>query len=221
MWSSSLLHRLSIDPPVPHPSTHTHTHTHTHTQYFYWVIWCFQFLWKPACAAGCLSMLFSTKPKVGTLKLVLLPQNTAKVMVRGWQVKKGINVPQKRSTFQGLHRCPRFHALSRASHYWQGMWQLWFYLFSLLTSFIWIPSPFILASESETRSVVSDSLQPHGLYSPWNSPGQNTGVDSLSLLQGIFPTQGSNPGLPHCRWILYQLSHQGSPSFLTEPYLCY
>ena len=40
---------------------------------------------------------------------------------------------------------------------------------------------------------------PHGLYSQWNSPGQNTGVGSLSLLQGIFPTQGLNPGLPHCR----------------------
>jgi len=48
-----------------------------------------------------------------------------------------------------------------------------------------------------------------GLHSPGNSPGQNTGVGSLSLLQGIFPTQGSNPGLPHCRWILYQLSHKG------------
>ena len=47
--------------------------------------------------------------------------------------------------------------------------------------------------------------------SPWNSPGQNTGVGSLSLLQGIFPTQGLNAGLPHCRWILYQLSHKGSP----------
>ena len=66
-------------------------------------------------------------------------------------------------------------------------------------------------SESESCSVVSDSLQHHGLYSPWNSPGQNTGVSSLSLLQRIFPTQGSNPGLPHCRQILYQLSHQGSP----------
>ena len=43
---------------------------------------------------------------------------------------------------------------------------------------------------------------------PWNSPGQNTGVDSLSLLQGMFPTQGSKPGLPHCRQILYQLSHK-------------
>ena len=49
------------------------------------------------------------------------------------------------------------------------------------------------------------------LYSPWNSPGQNTGVGSLSLLQGIFPTQGSNPDLPHCRQILYQLNHKGSP----------
>ena len=69
-------------------------------------------------------------------------------------------------------------------------------------------------SESESRSVMSDSLRPHGLYSPWNSPGQNTGVGSLSLLQGIFATQGSNPGLPHCRWILYQLSHKGSPRIL-------
>ena len=58
--------------------------------------------------------------------------------------------------------------------------------------------------------VVSDSLRPHGLYSPWDSPGQNTGVGSRSLLQGIFPTQGSNPGLPHCRQILYQLSYKGS-----------
>ena len=44
---------------------------------------------------------------------------------------------------------------------------------------------------SESYSVVSNSLQPHGLYSPWNSPGQNTGVSSLSLLQGTFPTQVS------------------------------
>ena len=44
----------------------------------------------------------------------------------------------------------------------------------------------------ESRSVMSDSLWPHGWYSPWNSPGLNTGVDSRSILQGIFPTQGSN-----------------------------
>ena len=97
---------------------------------------------------------------------------------------------------------------------------------------------------------MSNSLQHHGLYNPWNSPSQNTGVDSispspgdlpnpsieprssalqadsspaepqgnskntgvgsLSLLQGIFPTQGSNPGLPLCGQTLYRLSHQGS-----------
>ena len=71
-------------------------------------------------------------------------------------------------------------------------------------------------SESESRSVMSDSLWPNGpqaarLLSPWNSPGQNPGGGSLSLIQGIFPTKGLNPGLLHCWWILYQLSHQGSP----------
>ena len=66
------------------------------------------------------------------------------------------------------------------------------------------------AMKSEIGSVTSNSLRPHWLYSPWDSPGQNTGVGSLSILQGIFPTQGSSPGLPHCRWILYQLSQQGS-----------
>ena len=66
-------------------------------------------------------------------------------------------------------------------------------------------------SESESRPVVSSSLWPHGPYSQWNSPGQTIGMGSLSLLQGIFPTQESNPGLPHCRQILYQLSHKGSP----------
>ena len=64
--------------------------------------------------------------------------------------------------------------------------------------------------EGESHSVVSNSLWLHGLYTPWSSPGQHTGVGSLSFLQGIFPTQGLNPGLPHCRWILYQLGHQGS-----------
>ena len=53
-------------------------------------------------------------------------------------------------------------------------------------------------------------LPPPGLYSPWDSPGQNTGVGSHSLLQGIFPARGSNPDFPHCRRILYQLSHRGS-----------
>ena len=97
--------------------------------------------------------------------------------------------------------------------------------------------------ESESCSVMSDSLRTHGVYSAWNSPGQNTGVGSVSLLQGIrsptlqvdslpaepqgkpkntgmdnlsllqqiFQTQESNQGLLQCRWILCQLSYQGSP----------
>ena len=69
-----------------------------------------------------------------------------------------------------------------------------------------------LSCESESHLVVSNSLwphgRPHGLYSPWNSSGQNTGVGSLSLLQELFPTRGSNPGLLHYRRILYQLSHK-------------
>ena len=52
--------------------------------------------------------------------------------------------------------------------------------------------------ESESHSIMSDSLWPHRLYTPWNCPGQNTGVGSLSLFQGIFTTQGSDPGLSHC-----------------------
>ena len=82
---------------------------------------------------------------------------------------------------------------------------------------LWRPSSNPVAMSewvSESHSVMLYSLWPHGLYSPWNSPGQNAGVGSCSLLQGIFPTQGSNPGLQHCRQILYHLSHQGSPRIL-------
>ena len=68
----------------------------------------------------------------------------------------------------------------------------------------------IVKVKMKSCSVVSDSLRPHGLYTAWNSPGQNTGVG----IQGIFPTQGSNQGLSNCRWILYQLNHKGSPRIL-------
>ena len=54
-------------------------------------------------------------------------------------------------------------------------------------------------SETESCLVVSHSLWPRVLYSPWNSPRQNARVGGLSLLQGTFPTQGLNPGLLHCR----------------------
>ena len=57
-------------------------------------------------------------------------------------------------------------------------------------------------------------VTPWAIHSPWNSPGQNTGVGSLSLLQGIFSVQGLNPGLLQCRKILYQLSHKGNRRIL-------
>ena len=75
---------------------------------------------------------------------------------------------------------------------------------------------------------MSDSLQPYGLQparlpSPWDFPGKNSGVGSHFLLQGIFRTQGSNPGLPHCRQTLYCLSHRESESEIAQlcPTLCY
>ena len=61
---------------------------------------------------------------------------------------------------------------------------------------------------------MSDSLRLHGLHSPWNSPDQNTRVSSLFLLWRIFPTQEPNPGLLHCRQILYQLSYKRNPRIL-------
>ena len=84
------------------------------------------------------------------------------------------------------------------------------------------PSAFIMKVPQS-----SPTLWSRGLYSPWNSPGQNTGVGSHSFLQGIFLTWGSNPGLPRCRQILHHLSYQGSPfclsslclSFKTQPRL--
>ena len=77
-----------------------------------------------------------------------------------------------------------------------------------------------LKSKSASHSVVSDSLRPHGLKPArlpclWNSPGKNIGVRCHSLVQGIFPTQGLNPGLLHHRRILYHLSLD----YLTGPNL--
>ena len=64
--------------------------------------------------------------------------------------------------------------------------------------------------ENESHSVLSDSLRRHGLYSLWNSPGQNTGVGPF-LSSGDLSDPGIEPGLLLCRRVLYQLSHKGSP----------
>ena len=92
----------------------------------------------------------------------------------------------------------------------------------------------LISCESESRSVVSDSLQSHGLYSPWNSPGQTTGVGNLSLLQGILPTQGLNPDLMQVdslpaepqgsprilEWVAYSFSRESSQSRNQTGFFC-
>ena len=82
----------------------------------------------------------------------------------------------------------------------------WLSFLSFKFSSLHLQINFYSVKWSESHSVMSDSLRPHGLYSPWNSLGQTTGMSSSCLLQRIFPTQGLNPGLPHCKWILYQES---------------
>ena len=94
----------------------------------------------------------------------------------------------------------------------------------LLPGFYWYLFYFVLqltayALTSTSQSEVWKSLSHVRLFVTawtWNSPSQNTGMGSLSLLQGIFPTQGSNPGLLHCRQIFYQLRHKGSPNQLLK-----
>ena len=75
-------------------------------------------------------------------------------------------------------------------------------------------STLALVTQSQSCVTLCDpiDLRPSRLLCPWNSPSKSTGVGSHFLLQGLFLTQGSNPGTPHCRQVLYFLSHQGSPN---------
>ena len=75
--------------------------------------------------------------------------------------------------------------------------------YSSKASSLWHSAFFTAQLSHPCHSVLSNFLELHVLCGLWNSPGQNTGVGSFSLLQGIFPTQGSNTGLLHCRRILY------------------
>ena len=119
---------------------------------------------------------------------------------------------------------------SCGGHCW--VFQIWWHIecntftassFRIWDSLTGIPSlPLVLFVVMLPKAhLTSHSLQPHGpqparLLCPCNSPGKNTGVGCHSLLQGIFPTQGLNLGLPHWRQMLYHLSHQGSPSTCTR-----
>ena len=74
----------------------------------------------------------------------------------------------------------------------------------------WIEEVYKESGVAQSCPTLCDSMEPTRLLHPWDFPGKSTGVGCHFLLQGIFPTQGSNPGLPHCRQTLYCLSHQGS-----------
>ena len=111
-----------------------------------------------------------------------------------------------------------FHNL----HFWAPSWMCHSLKPKLVTSLSFLSV--LVQSEGETVSCsfTSDSLRPHRLYPtrllcPWDSPGKNTGVGSHSLLQGSVPIQGLNPGLLHCRQILYRLSHKGSLHHCSKP----
>ena len=88
----------------------------------------------------------------------------------------------------------------------------WLYTYICMNRFRFggLEANIILRSEVKWKSLSRVQL----FVTPWNLPGQNTGVGSPFLRQGTFPTQGLNLDLPHCRWILYQLSHRGSPIIL-------
>ena len=102
--------------------------------------------------------------------------------------------------------CIFFKSIPRQFIFLNLMWKFFFYYDSYLL--------FLHRKDIKVLLVVKVAQSCPTLCDSMDSPGQNTGVGSLSLLQGIFPTQGSNPSLPHCRWILYQLSHKGSPRIL-------
>ena len=72
----------------------------------------------------------------------------------------------------------------------------------------------LLSSESESCLVMSNSLRPYGLYSSWNSPDQTLEWIAFPFSRGSSQPRFQTPGLPHCRWILYQLSHEGNPRIL-------
>ena len=85
---------------------------------------------------------------------------------------------------------------------------MWFFCSFLLPFLTFIS---VSVSHSVPNSLWPHGLQPIRLLCPWDFPGKDTGVGCHFLLQGLFPTQGSNPGLLHCRQILYRLSYKGSP----------
>ena len=112
-----------------------------------------------------------------------------------------------------FHQC-----VLKSSICWPHLTNVRIYLIFWLKRIFPVFSPlYLLLLVSVSRSIVPDSLRPHGLQPtrflcPWDFPGKDIGVGCHFLLQGIFPTQGWSPGLLHCRQIIYQLSYKGSLS---------
>ena len=109
-------------------------------------------------------------------------------------------------TFLRNLNCYHYLFFQNSFDFWQCLYLILFNKAKLISHNMLVYDIY-LHFESESHWVMSDSLWPHEIYNPWNSPGQNTGVGKHSLLQRIFPTQGLNTGLLHCRRILYHLSH--------------
>ena len=177
-----------------------------------WSITSFPHIWK--ASPVCLNKAAGGRPMYpGSATLSITARRRTFPEVLSWP-QQGLWL----HAIQLMEFCPRLgHPSLRAAHQ-AGLawgWDTWIIPGARppMVMSLSLPLPSFLV-KSESCSAISDSFQPHGLYSPWNSPGQDTGVGNLCLLQGIFPSQGSNPGLLHCRRILYQLSHKGSPTFL-------
>ena len=104
-------------------------------------------------------------------------------------------------TEQLTHKTMGFFVVVVLFHHWSILWE-----------FLHNQS-YYLRTEVKVAQLYPTLCNPMDYYSPWNSPGQSTSMGSVSLLQGIFPTQGLNRDLPHCRRILYPLSHKGKLYF--------
>ena len=126
------------------------------------------------------------------------------IPVLGWSPGKGKGYPLQYSGLENSMDCT-VHGVSRSRTRLSD-----FYYFVIYQETPSFPVLLVRRDGSKVKNNLSLSLSLFFFFFefwPWNSPGQNTRVGSFSLLQGIFPTQGSNPGLPHCRQNLYQLSH--------------
>ena len=105
----------------------------------------------------------------------------------------------------GAKEMPNLMQMKKVVCFWEGSWYHW------LSKIMRLSYCELRRKWSESRSVMSDSLSPDGLYSSWNSPGQNTGVRSLSLLQGLFPSLGIEPRSPALQEDSLPAELQGKP----------